>query len=189
MGHAMIGPLRKTALGGLWEIDVAARRDARGSLTRLFCTQTFGLIRPDLHFVQANLSETNVRGTVRGLHFQVEPKAECKLIRCLRGAVWDVAVDIRPESATFGQWHAVDLTAQNARAVFIPEGFAHGFQALSDDVQLLYHHTAAYAADHEAGIRYDDSTLKISWPLPVTVVSERDLALPSFDAVFARSSR
>jgi len=185
----MIGQLRETVLSGLWEIEVAARRDERGSLTRIFCADAFRQVRPDLQFVQANLSETRLRGTVRGLHFQMELAAECKLIRCLRGAVLDVAVDLRAESATFGRWHAVELSAQNARAIFIPEGFAHGFQSLSDDVQLLYHHTVAYSAKDEAGIRFDDPALDIEWPLPVTMISDRDRALPLLGALFAGMTR
>ena len=170
--------LLTTPLAGLWEIETTPYGDERGRLTRIFCTNAFAAIRLNLHFMQVNHSVTATRGTIRGMHFQNGPAAEAKLIRCLRGSVFDVAVDVRSESPTFGQWHAVELSEQNERQVFIPEGFAHGFQTLTDDVQLLYQHTAPYSREHEAGFRFDDPTLKISWPLAVTVLSDRDTNLP-----------
>lgn len=167
-----------TPLAGLWEIRTAPHGDERGRLTRIFCENDFATVRPHLHFVQANHSATAMRGTIRGLHFQHAPAAEAKLIRCLRGAIFDVAVDLRSESSTFGHWHGIELSADSERQVFIPEGFAHGFQTLTDDVQMLYQHTAAYSKAHEGGVRYDDPTLAISWPLPVNIVSARDAELP-----------
>ena len=167
-----------TPLAGMWVIETAPFGDARGRLTRLFCAEAFAAVRPGLRFVQVNHSVTALRGTVRGLHWQRRPQAEAKLIRCLRGSVFDVTVDLRPGSPTFGRWHGVELSAHNEREVFIPEGCAHGFQALSDDAQLLYQHTAPYAPDCEAGLRYDDPELAIAWPLPVARVSERDLCHP-----------
>lgn len=168
----------QSPLDGLWEIQAASRGDLRGKFTRVFCAEEFATIRSEMRFVQVNHSVTARRGTVRGLHYQRTPHAEAKLIRCIRGAVFDVAVDLRMKSPTFGQWHAVELTEDNNRQVFIPEGFAHGFQSLTDDAELLYQHTSAYAAGSEAGVRFDDSSLGISWPLPIGIVSERDLALP-----------
>ncbi len=166
-------------LAGVWTVQTAPRGDTRGRLTRLFCIEAFATVRPGLRFVQVNHSVTALRGTVRGLHFQRAPQADAKLIRCLRGSVFDVAVDLRPGSSTFGQWHGVELTEHNEYEVFIPEGCAHGFQTLSDDAQLLYQHTAAYAPDCEAGLRHDDPALAIAWPLPVTLVSDRDRSHPT----------
>lgn len=165
-----------TAIAGLWEITSAPRSDARGSLTRLFCAQEFAALRPDLRFVQTNLTWTNQTGTVRGLHVQRAPALEAKLARCLRGAVHDVVVDLRAGSATFGCWHAVQLSAANERQLLIPEGCAHGFQSLCDDVQMLYQHSAFYRPECEDVLRYDDPRLAIAWPLPIGPVSERDLA-------------
>lgn len=175
---------RPTPLAGLWEIDTPSHQDERGALTRVFCSRALGAIRDDLRFVQSNLSRTLKAGAVRGLHFQRQPAADAKLIRCLRGRVFDVAVDLRAGSTTFGRWHAVELAPELQRQVFIPEGFAHGFQALTDEVELLYQHTAFYAPEAEDGLRFDDPALAIAWPLPVTQVSARDAALPRLDADF-----
>jgi len=173
-----------TPLSGLWEIETAPRGDERGRLSRLFCRDELAAIRPGLQFVQVNLSATTHRGTVRGMHFQRGPALEAKLIRCLRGKVFDVAVDLRAGSPTFGRWHAVELSEDNDRQVFIPEGFAHGFQALTDGVELLYQHTAAYTPECEGGVRHDDPALGIAWPLPVGIVSARDRAHPLIDSQF-----
>ena len=181
--------LHATPIAGLWEVQTEPRGDERGQLTRLFCPELFADIRPDLRFVQTNLSYTAQRGTVRGMHFQRAPALEAKLIRCLRGRVFDVAVDLRADSPTFGHWHAVELSQENQRQLFIPEGCAHGFQTLSDDVELLYQHTAAYRPDCEGGVRHDDPALAITWPLTVSVLSERDrlhpLIIPHFSGVQA----
>ena len=139
-----------TPLQGLFLLELDAFRDPRGRFERLFCETDWSRLRPQLHFPQVNLSLTHRRGCVRGLHYQRSPHAEAKLIRCVRGRVYDVAVDLRPDSRTFLAWHGYELDADEPRAAFIPEGFAHGFQALSDDAQLLYFHTAAYAPSHEA---------------------------------------
>ena len=147
----------------------------------MFCEQDFTSIRPELHFTQVNLSETRQIGTVRGMHYQRSPAAEAKLIHCLRGRVFDVAVDLRNNSPTFLQWHSVELAHDNDHAVFIPEGFAHGFQALTDDVQLLYLHTAPWAPNCEAGLRHDDPRLAITWPYLATLVSEKDRNYPLID--------
>ena len=163
-----------TPLPGLQVVDTEPTGDARGRFERLFCEQDWAPLRPDLHFVQVNLSTTTLRGSVRGLHYQAAPAAEAKLIRCVHGHVFDVAVDLRAGSPTFLHWHAVELRADKPREVFIPEGFAHGFQALSNDVQLLYFHTAPWTPACEGGLRFDDPRLAIDWPLPPTQVSDRD---------------
>lgn len=168
-----------TPLPDLVTVHPVPHADARGRLVRVFCADAFAAVRPDLRFVQVNLSTTLVRGTVRGLHWQRAPHADAKLIRCVRGAVWDVAVDLRAHSPTFGRWHAVHLRSGDDTAVFIPEGFAHGFQSLTDDAALLYQHTAAWAPSAEAGLRHDDPALAIAWPLPVSMVSPRDRSHPS----------
>lgn len=163
-----------TPLQGLFIIDTEAVADARGRFERLFCDEAWKTLGRELRFAQVNLSTTSLRGTVRGMHFQRAPAAEAKLIRCVRGAVHDVAVDLRPDSPTFLRWHATVLRADEPREVFIPEGFAHGFQALDDDVQLLYFHTARWTPGCEGGLRHDDPRLAIDWPLPPVMVSERD---------------
>lgn len=176
--------IHPTPLAGVFEIEAQPRGDDRGWLARVFCEEAFSAIRPKLHFVQANQSFTRMRGTVRGLHFQRAPALEAKLIRCVRGHVWDVAVDLRAGSPTFGRWHAVELSESNQREIFIPEGCAHGFQSLTDDVALLYLHTAPYVPACEGGVRHDDPRLAIGWPLPVTVLSDRDRSHPLIDDRF-----
>lgn len=170
--------LLTTPLSGLRVIETERVGDARGHFERLFCEQEWIPLRSDLRFVQINLSTTTQHGTVRGLHYQRAPAVEAKLIRCVRGHVFDVAVDLRANSPTFLRWHAVELRAEEPCEVFIPEGFAHGFQALSDDAQLLYFHTVPWTPACEGGLRYDDPRLAIDWPLPPDLVSERDRAHP-----------
>ena len=173
-----------TPLHGLWVVETVPRGDARGRLTRLSCERSLQTMHPGLHFRQVNLSYSAERGTVRGMHFQRAPAAEVKLVRCLRGRVFDVAVDLRAGSSTFGHWHGVELAADNERQLLIPEGFAHGFQTLTDDVELLYQHSADYEPTCEDGVRHDDPALAIAWPLPVTVLSERDRSHRLIDAQF-----
>jgi dTDP-4-dehydrorhamnose 3,5-epimerase len=176
--------LLPTPLPDLQVVDTESSGDARGRFERLFCTQAWAALRADLHIVQINLSSTVRRGTIRGLHYQRAPAAEAKLIRCVRGHVFDVAVDLRAGSPTFLRWHAIELCAEQPREVFIPEGFAHGFQALSDDVQLLYLHTAPWTPSCEGGLRFDDPRLAINWPLPAIQVSDRDRTHPLLNGDF-----
>lgn len=177
--------LHPTPLAGMILIETAPVCDERGHFVRVFCEDELVALRPDLHFPQINLSTTFGRGSVRGMHFQRPPMAEAKLIRCVRGKVFDVAVDMRIGSTTFLNWHAVELDAESPQQVFIPEGFAHGFQALSDDVQLLYLHTARWNREHEGVLRHDDPALAIDWPLPVTAISAKDRSAPLLDTGFA----
>lgn len=181
MGGMTIHP---TPISGLCEIRLAPIDDARGRFTRLFCEQELAAIRPRLHFSQVNLSQTHGRGTLRGMHYQKPPAAEAKLIHCLRGRVFDVAVDVRADSPTFLHWHTIELSEENNNAVFIPEGVAHGFQALSDEAWLLYMHTAPWTPACEAGLRHDDPRLSIDWPLPVAALSERDRGYALIDDAF-----
>ncbi|KRE88507.1 dTDP-4-dehydrorhamnose 3,5-epimerase [Frateuria sp. Soil773] len=177
--------LHPTQLDGLYEIHGTSTGDTRGRFTRLFCERELAPIRPALHFTQINLSETRGLGTLRGLHYQVPPAAEAKLIRCLHGRVFDVAVDLRSGSPTFLRWHALELSADNDRAVFIPEGFAHGFQTLTDEVHLLYMHTAPWTPACEAGLLYSDPRIAIAWPHEVALISARDRSHAPIDESFA----
>ncbi len=174
-----------TPLAGLQLIETRSTDDARGRFERLFCEQDWEPVRAGLRFVQINLSTTAQRGSVRGMHYQRAPAAEAKLIRCVHGRVFDVAVDLRAGSPTFLRWHGVELCADDPREVFIPEGFAHGFQSLSDDARLLYCHTAPWTPACEGGLRHDDPRLAIDWPLPVTEVSSRDRTHPLLEHNFS----
>jgi dTDP-4-dehydrorhamnose 3,5-epimerase len=174
-----------TPLAGLKLIRRQQLGDTRGFLSRLFCAdelQTAGWCKP---IAQINHTYTAKRGTVRGMHFQLPPHGEMKLVTCLRGEIWDVALDLRQESPTFLQWHAQRLSADNPCSMLIPEGFAHGFQTLGDEVELLYCHSAAYMPDAERGLHALDERLAIGWPLPVSELSARDAAHPRLDENFA----
>ncbi len=173
-----------TPLAGLFVVQRQPLADARGSLARVFCQEELagaGWTRP---IAQINHTVTLARGTVRGLHYQRAPHAEMKLVSCLRGEVWDVAVDLRSGSSTYLRWYAERLSADNGRALLIPEGFAHGFQALADAVELLYCHSAPYVAQAEAGLHPQDARLAVAWPLPVAGLSTRDAGHPLIDAEF-----
>jgi len=159
--------------------------DARGQLERMFCAHDLRTLIPRHSIMQINQTRTLLRGTVRGLHFQRPPYAEMKFVSCVRGEVWDVAVDLRRGSPTLLHWHAETLTPDNHRTMVIPEGFAHGFQTMTDDCELLYFHTALHVPEAEAGVNAEDPGLNIRWPLPVANRSERDLALPALPADFA----
>jgi dTDP-4-dehydrorhamnose 3,5-epimerase len=172
-------------LAGLKLIERQRLGDARGFLSRLFCAEELGAAGWNQPIVQINHTYTAQRGAVRGLHFQRPPHAEMKLVSCIRGEVWDVAVDVRAGSKTILHWHAERLSADNGRALLIPEGFAHGFQALTDDVELLYCHSAAYMAEAEAGLNARDPTLAITWPLPIAELSPRDAQHPTLNEQFA----
>ncbi|CAB3920922.1 MULTISPECIES: dTDP-4-dehydrorhamnose 3,5-epimerase family protein [Achromobacter] len=176
--------VHKTPIPGMCIVTSTAHRDERGAFTRLFCRDTLRHIMDDRQILQINYSTTNSLGAVRGLHFQTSPHAEMKLVRCLRGKVWDVVVDLRSDSPTFLQWHAETLDAESLKMIVIPEGCAHGFQALAVDSELIYLHTALYRPDHEGGLRYDDPALKIAWPLPPTDISIRDRSHPPIDPSF-----
>ena len=163
-----------TPLPGLNLVRRQKLGDARGFLSRLFCAEELVAAGWSGPIAQINHTHTARKGTVRGMHFQRSPHAEVKLVSCLRGEVWDVAVDVRQGSPTFLRWHAERLSADNGHALLIPQGFAHGFQALSDDVELLYCHSAAYATQAEAGLNPLDERLAVTWPLPIAELSARD---------------
>jgi len=173
-----------TKIPGLHVIENSPASDQRGSFARLFCMDELSGILGDRSIVQINQSKTNQVGAIRGLHFQYPPHAEMKFVRCLRGRVWDVALDLRAGSATFMQWHAQELSADNNMMMVIPEGCAHGFQVLEADSELLYLHTAPYRPSAEGAVRYNDPLPAISWPLPPVDLSARDAMHPFFDQNF-----
>jgi dTDP-4-dehydrorhamnose 3,5-epimerase len=169
----------ETALAGVLTVEPERHADDRGWFARTYCRREFAESGIDFDPVQESISLSSKRGTRRGLHYQAPPAWEPKLVRCTRGAAFDVVVDVRPTSESFGRWIAVELSAENGTAVFIPAGFAHGFQTLVDETQLLYLMSEYYDADAQRGIRSDDPELAISWPdMAEPVISERDLAMP-----------
>lgn len=169
---------RQLGLGDLTEVSLTERIDERGFFARLFCSQEFQENHLHTHWAQINNSLTSVKGTVRGLHFQRPPSAEVKLVRCIRGSIFDVAVDLREGSTTYGQWRSVELSADNRKMLYIPAGFAHGFQSLADDSEIIYFNSAPYSPGVEGGLNCTDRAVSISWPLPVRGLSERDQSLP-----------
>lgn len=171
-------------LAGAYTVDLEPFLDERGLFARTFCQNEFASIGFHKQIVQINHSLTGKTGTIRGMHYQVPPACEAKIIRCVRGNVFDVMVDIRKGSPTFLQWHGVELSKDNMRMVYIPEGFAHGFQTLTDDAELIYHHSAFYSPEDARGLRFDDPALAIEWPLPPSVVSPRDQNYPFMDKTF-----
>lgn len=166
----------ETPLRGAFVIVPERMEDERGFFARTFCATEFKTRDLNPVVAQCSLSFTARRGTVRGLHYQKPPALEAKLVRCVSGAIYDVIVDLRPDSATFGNHYAIELNAGNRVALYVPEMFAHGFQTLTDGVEVLYQMSAFYSPDHSAGLRYDDPALGIQWPLPVSVISKRDLS-------------
>jgi dTDP-4-dehydrorhamnose 3,5-epimerase len=169
-----------TALADAWLIELEPVTDERGLFARTFCVREFSSHGLDTGFPQHSISVSARRGTLRGLHFQTEPYGEVKLVRCLRGKIWDVIVDIRPASPTFGRWQGFDLSGDNRRQLYIPKGFAHGFQTLTDDAEVSYLISTFYVPEAAAGIRHDDRALRIVWPLPVSAISDKDRCWPDF---------
>ena len=174
----------QTQIPGLVVVETIQHIDSRGAFSRLYCERELSGIIGLRQIVQVNYSRTGEVGAVRGLHFQYAPRAEMKLIRCLKGRVWDVAVDLREKSSTFLKWHAEELNPANARMMAIPEGFAHGFQVLEPESELLYLHTEFYEPKFEDGLRYNDPQLAIIWPCPISEISERDAKFQLIDSNF-----
>jgi dTDP-4-dehydrorhamnose 3,5-epimerase len=168
----------RTPLQGAYEIELEPIRDERGLFARTFCKNEFAGIGFRKPIVQINHSITVRKGSIRGMHYQDAPACEIKIIRCIGGSVFDVMVDLRADSATFLHWHGVELSKDSMRMVYIPEGFAHGFQTLSDTAELLYHHSEFYSPECERGLRFDDPVLSIAWPLPAGMVSDKDRNYP-----------
>lgn len=174
----------ETKLKGAFIIDVKKLEDDRGFFGRSYCQQEFQSYGLNTSVVQANVSYNKSKGTLRGMHLQVAPYEETKLVRCTRGAICDVIVDMRPDSATYKEWIAVELTADSYRMLYVPEGFAHGFVTLEDNSDVTYQVTQAYTPGAERGFRYDDPALNIKWPVEPLVISEKDLAHPFLEAEY-----
>jgi dTDP-4-dehydrorhamnose 3,5-epimerase len=171
-----------TRLAGATLIELEPQGDARGWFVRTFCAEEFAAAGLVTDFVQASQSHTAAAGTLRGMHFQHAPHAETKLVRCLRGAIWDVIIDLRPESPDYLKWQGFALDAASGRMLYVPEGFAHGFQTLEDATEVGYRISHRYTPAAAGGLRWDDPAFGIAWPRPVAAISERDAAWPWLDA-------
>jgi dTDP-4-dehydrorhamnose 3,5-epimerase len=158
--------------------------DHRGKFARIFCQEELRQIEHQERIVQINHSLTKKKGAIRGMHFQHPPKAEIKIVLCLSGSVFDVIVDLRRNSSSFLQWYGKVLSGENQKMMYIPEGFAHGFQTLEENSELLYLHTEFYSPEHEGGVRYNDPKIEIAWPLEITEISEKDKNYPLLTGVF-----
>ena len=178
-------PLRFTPLRveGAFLVEMDPHRDERGFFARAWCRREFEAQGLDIDIAQTSVSWNERKGTLRGMHFQRAPDDEVKLVRCTRGAIWDVVVDVRPASPSFGRWDAAELTADNCRQLYIPRGVAHGFQTLEDATEVHYQISTFYAPESAAGFCYDDPRVGIEWPRAITVISAKDRALPSFEEV------
>jgi dTDP-4-dehydrorhamnose 3,5-epimerase len=168
----------ETPIKGAYVIDLEPHTDNRGFFARVFCARELAINGLTMQIVQTNLSLNRKKGTLRGMHYSVPPAAEAKLVRCFKGGIYDVIVDIRRDSPTFLTKFAIELTAANRKALYIPEMVAHGFQTLTDDVEVYYQMSQFYVPEVQRGLRYDDPVLNIDWPLPVSEISEKDLQLP-----------
>ena len=174
----------ETPLAGAYIVTIAPRGDNRGWFARTYCQREFEQIGHYNPWVQMNHSMTHQIGAVRGMHFQYPPHAEIKLVRCIAGRVFDVIIDLREESPTFGGWYGTELSAENGKMMYIPTGFAHGFQTLDSDCQLVYCHSNYYVPNSEGAIRFDDPRIGIKWPLAITDLSDRDASHPLLDDRF-----
>ena len=173
-----------TGLEGAYVVEPIVRGDERGWFFRTYAAEAFAAAGLNTDWVQMNHSFTQENGTIRGMHFQHPPYSEVKLVRCITGAVYDVMVDIRQGSPTFLQWFSIELSAANKKALYIPQGFAHGFQTLTTDCELVYMHSAAYQPAHEGGLLYDEEALGIKWPSSSCTLSERDMNHPPLTKTF-----
>ena len=180
--------LSPTELPGVFLVEPELLADERGAFARTFCVDEFGSAGIDFEVVQANISFNKYSGTLRGMHFQRAPHAEAKVVRCTSGAVYDVVVDLRPDSPTYCQWISAELNADNRKALFIPEGCAHGFQTLLDNTEVDYLMSVRYAPEAASGVRFDDAAFGIEWPLPVSSLSERDRDWPDYDVSSGKTS-
>ncbi len=167
----------ETSIAGAWVIDPSPHEDERGRFMRAWCLREFAEHNVQFSPVQANMGFSVQRGTLRGMHYQVAPALEAKLVRCTRGTIFDVVLDLRPHS-TYGQWYGVELSAANGRMLFVPEHCGHGYQTLEENTEMFYMTSAFYAPNSVRGVRFDDPAFRIAWPLPATVVSEQDRNWP-----------
>jgi dTDP-4-dehydrorhamnose 3,5-epimerase len=170
----------ETGLHGAWLIEIEPAGDSRGFFSRTFCVREFAIRGLETNYVQHSLSYSAARGTLRGMHFQAPPHGEVKIVECTKGAIFDVIIDIRPRSPTFKQWRSFELTAENRRQLYIPEGYAHGFETLSINTEVRYLISAFYEPSAASGLRHDDPAFAIPWPLPVAVIAGKDQAWPDF---------
>ena len=166
---------------GAFVIDLDPRRDDRGFFARAFCQREFGNLGLATTVAQANIGHSRLRGTLRGLHYQTPPFAEAKLVRCTRGSVYDVMIDLRPGSPTFMRWVGFELSAAGHRMLYVPEGFAHGHQALEDESEVFYLVSQPFAPEHERGVRWNDPAFGIGWPIADPILSPKDRAFPDFE--------
>lgn len=173
-----------TPLDGAYTIDLEKRGDDRGFFARFFCENEFRNAGLEAKFLQVNNSLTEKPGTLRGLHYQLPPEAEVKVVRCIRGALWDVILDLRAGSPTFGKWFGAELSAENRRMMYVPRGFAHGFVTLTKETEALYLVSAFYAPDSERGVRFNDPAHGIEWPIAPVEISEKDRSWPDLNAAF-----
>lgn len=171
----------ETPLEGAYIIDINPIGDERGFFARLFCKDTFKKQSLEEAIIQVNNSRSLEKGTLRGMHYQLPPKAETKVIRCIEGAIYDVILDLRSNSPTFGQSFGIELNAENRRMLYVPKGFAHGFLTLTDVSEVIYFVSEAYSKEHERGIRWNDPAFEISWPSEPKKISERDQSHPNFN--------
>jgi dTDP-4-dehydrorhamnose 3,5-epimerase len=169
-----------TKLPGVWIIDLEKHEDERGFFARTWCRREFEEHSLNPNLVQCSVSFNRKKGTLRGMHYQIAPHAESKLVRCTRGAIYDVAVDLRTTAPTYKKWITVELTAENSRALYIPEGFAHGFQTLDDDTEVFYQTSEFHHAESARGVRWNDVTFGIVWPKGRRIISARDSAYPDY---------
>jgi len=174
----------QTPLAGAFTVELERRGDERGFFARFFCEREFAAANCETRFVQINNSLSAKKGTLRGLHYQLAPSAEVKVIRCLRGALFDVIVDLRPNSPTFGKSFGAELTAENRLMLYVPRGFAHGLLTLEDDTEALYLVSEYYAPESERGLRWNDPKFEIDWPLVPVEISAKDAAWPDFNPQF-----
>lgn len=173
-----------TPLKDAFTIDLEKRGDDRGFFARFFCEREFADHGCETRFVQANNSLSGKRGTLRGLHYQLAPAAEVKVVRCIRGALWDVIIDIRPDSPSYSKWFGAELSAENRRMMYVPRGFAHAILTLTDDAEALYMVSDFYAPQEERGIRWNDPHFGVEWPIEPVEISGKDAVWPDFDPSF-----
>lgn len=173
-----------TPIPGACTIEIEKRGDERGFFARMYCEREFAAAGLNTRFVQVNNSLSSRQGTLRGMHYQLPAAAEVKVVRCVRGALYDVIVDLRPDSPAFGHWYGAELSADNRRMMYVPQGCAHGFLTLAPDTEALYLVSAFYAPDRERGLRYDDPAFRIEWPIAPEEVSAKDRQWPSLDAQY-----
>jgi len=175
--------ITETSLQGAFLIDIEQHQDTRGFFARTFCQKEFsdGGLKPTI--AQCNVAFNYKKGTLRGMHYQVAPATEVKLVRCTHGAIYDVIIDLRPESPTYKLYFSVELTAENHRALYVPEMFAHGYQSLTDDAEVVYQMSEFYAPDYQRGLRYDDPAFGIEWALPISEISDKDTTWSPFESL------